>query len=318
MADATFCVTGATGGLGSRTLHHLLHTCTVSPSSIIISTANTKNASLPANVSIRKGDYLDPQSLITAYAGATKLLLVSYPSIAHEIRVRAHVNAIDAALQVGVTHIYYTSLAFAGDSAAAVMQAHIDSEAYLKKSCAKHPGVKYTIIREGIYSESYPLYLGYLDVQKAVSGEDRRVVVPCGAEAGIAWVAKDDLGNGTARIMCDVSGEFDNKTVLLSGAKAIPIKHMADVISGLWGWVDRPLKVEEVGEEEFVKYQVERKTGGKEDKATLDMVQRWATSYPAIEKGELAVVDSLLQRLIGKELKTMEEPLREDYKRLRS
>ena len=74
------------------------------------------------------------------------------------MRVRNHINAIDAAKRVGITHIYYTSLAFASDSVAAVMQAHLDTEKYLKES-----GVTYTIIREGIYSESWPLYLGFFD-----------------------------------------------------------------------------------------------------------------------------------------------------------
>jgi uncharacterized protein YbjT (DUF2867 family) len=66
-----------------------------------------------------------------------------------------HKNAIDAAKRAGVKHVYYTSLAFDPAGASAVMRAHRDTEAYLKES-----GLTYTIIREGIYSESYPLYFG--------------------------------------------------------------------------------------------------------------------------------------------------------------
>jgi uncharacterized protein YbjT (DUF2867 family) len=36
------------------------------------------------------------------------------------------------------------------------MQAHLRTEAYLEAS-----GVNYTIIREGTYYETYPIFLGY-------------------------------------------------------------------------------------------------------------------------------------------------------------
>lgn len=75
------------------------------------------------------------------------------------------------------------------------MQAHIDTERYLKES-----GLTYTIIREGIYSESWPLYFGFFDANE---GKDE-VVVPY-SDGKIAWVHRDDLGEGTARIIAAVS-----------------------------------------------------------------------------------------------------------------
>ena len=130
----------------------------------------------------------------TAFAGGDKLLLVSYPSIAYEIRVKSHIAAIDAAKRAGIKHVYYTSLMFADDSQAAVMQAHLDTEKYLKES-----GLTYTILREGIYSESYPLYFGFWSPGE---GNDE-VLVPY-SDGGIAWVSREDLGEGTAKIMVEV------------------------------------------------------------------------------------------------------------------
>nr|VWO96766.1 Uncharacterized protein [Ganoderma boninense] len=69
----------------------------------------------------------------------------------------------------GVKRMYYMSLAFAGDSHAADMQAHLDMERYLKES-----GLAYMILRERIYSESYPLYFGFWN---ATEREDE-VLVP--------------------------------------------------------------------------------------------------------------------------------------------
>ena len=146
---------------------------------------------------MRRGNYSDPASLDTAFAGADKLLIVSYPSIAHAERVANHKNAIDAASRAVIKHIYYTSLAFASDSKAAVMQAHLDTEKYLKES-----GLTYTILREGIYSESYPLYFGFWSPGE---GNDE-VLVPY-SDGGIAWVSREDLGEGTAKIMVEVGAK---------------------------------------------------------------------------------------------------------------
>ena len=150
-------LTGTTGGLGSQILKYILSLNLIPPSQIIISLYNTSSAptDLPSGVQIRQGDFSRPESLDVAFAGAHTLLLVSYPSIAHKLRVDSHVNVIDAAKRAGIKRIYYTSLAFADGSVSSVMQAHLDTEAYLKQS-----GLAYTIVREGIYAESYPLYLG--------------------------------------------------------------------------------------------------------------------------------------------------------------
>jgi uncharacterized protein YbjT (DUF2867 family) len=149
-------LTGATGGLGSQVLKFLL--TLVPPNTIRISTPDPSR--VPQHISysgaqVVHGDFGHPDTLDEAFKDADTLLIVSYPSIAHKERVRMHTNAFDAAKRAGVRHVFYTSLAFDPEGGAAVMRAHRDSEKYLKES-----GLKYTIIREGIYSESYPLYFG--------------------------------------------------------------------------------------------------------------------------------------------------------------
>ena len=181
---------------------------------IIVSLYNPAGAPpslLSSGVEIRRGDYTDPASLRAAFAGADKLLLVSYPSLgAH--RVPLHRNAIDAAKAAGITHIYYTSLAFGfgardyrdivgeggPESVAAVMQGHLETEAYLRES-----GVAYTIVREGIYSEAALVYLGSWRPDGADGSDPDEIVVPHG-DGGIAWVDRRDLGEGTAKIMAAV------------------------------------------------------------------------------------------------------------------
>lgn len=183
------CLTESTRGLGSRVLHHLLLTIQVPAKDIIISLYSP--AKLPEEykklgIDVRRGDFESPESLEHAFRGADKLPLVSYPSLRHQVRVDAHKNAIDAALAVGVKHIYYTSLAFGDNSEAVVKQAHINTAKYLNQVCQQDGGgsMQYTIIKEGICSESFPLYLGYFDRKK--SELDRMIRVPTTGGPGVA------------------------------------------------------------------------------------------------------------------------------------
>lgn len=202
-------LTGATGGLGSEVLKSLLRL--IPATSIRISTSDPSKITehiRSSGVEVVQGDFAHPDTLDAAFADADVVLVVSYPSIAHEERVQMHKNAFDAAKRAKVKHVFYTSLAFDPAGGAAVMRAHRDSEAYLKES-----GLCYTIIREGIYSESWPLYFGRSNIilyfvfkllTKSIGffqpeSSESDVYVP--GDGGIAWVNREDLGQGTAKLL---------------------------------------------------------------------------------------------------------------------
>ncbi|OBZ69539.1 Quinone oxidoreductase 2 [Grifola frondosa] len=272
-----YVLTGATGGLGSQVLKYLLRL--VPASDIAVSLYNPQGAS----AEIKDAG---------AFRGADKLLIVSYPSIAHELRAKNHINAIDAAKRCGVKHVYYTSLAFGTGSVAAVMKAHLDTENYLKES-----GLKYTILREGIYSESYPLYLGFFDPSE---GNDE-ILIPH-SDGGIAWVSREDLGEGTAKIMVD--GGYENGTFLLSGSRCLTLQKVGEQVATILG---RHIRLKVVSEDEYVK----RNVGRPGPRGEEQFLHAWATTYQGLARGELDVVDPLLQRVVGRELKPIEETLKE-------
>lgn len=72
---------------------------------------------------------------------------------------QAHEKAINAAVNSSVKRIFYSCLAFAGnyanDSVANVMGAHLRTEAFLASNLPAT--TRYTSIREGMYSESFPI-----------------------------------------------------------------------------------------------------------------------------------------------------------------
>jgi len=276
-------ITGSTGNLGSRTLKHLFNL--IQPSEIIVSVFNPENAAHDAlrqkGVEVRQGDFNNPATLESAFKGADKLFLVSVPSFEDELRFLAHKNAIDAAKAVGVKHIYYTSLAIASTSTAGVMQAHLRTEAYLKAS-----GVKYTIIREGIYFETYPTFLGFF------KPTDTEVLVP--GNGGIPLASVDDLAIANAKLL--VSDEYVNQTVNLTGPK---IQDLAELTSILAEHFRHKIDFKIVSEEEWLAHNADKVHA-----------KPWISTYPALAKGDWAFQDPLLEKLVGRPLETFEQRLK--------
>eukprot|EP01112_Ceratiomyxa_fruticulosa_P021171 TRINITY_DN7383_c0_g1_i2.p1 TRINITY_DN7383_c0_g1~~TRINITY_DN7383_c0_g1_i2.p1 ORF type:complete len:301 (+),score=68.39 TRINITY_DN7383_c0_g1_i2:205-1107(+) len=281
----SICLTGTTGKLGGSVLKHLLK-LVADPSTITLAVHNVDK--VPKELSeqglkIKQADYNDPKSMDAAFEGVHTLLLVSHPGIAHLQRVNSHKNAIEAAKRAGVQHLVYTSLNFAGDSVSAVMRAHIDTEAFLKAS-----GLTYTIIREGIYNESFPLYLGFYNTTK------EEINVP--ADGPISWVSIDDDGEATAKILVDAAN-YKNLTLVFTGQKATTFQEMCDYIAKI---TKRPLKLNIVSKEEYIKENIHR---GEE------LVTNWALTYDAIKRGELGVIEKLLHEILKHPLETKEQTL---------
>jgi uncharacterized protein YbjT (DUF2867 family) len=285
-----YVLTGATGGLGSQVLKSILKL--VPANQIIVSLYNTDSSASnyisSLGVTVRHGDYTSPETLKTAFVGGTKLLIVSSPSIHDMERFQQHKAAIDAAVEVGIQHIYYTSLAFSTDSVTAVMKAHLRTEAYLQSQ-----NVKWTIIREGIYSESIALYLGFFDP----TFPDEETVIEIPADGGIAWVSRPDLGAGTAKLL--TLDDYTNQIVLLSGDKAYSVAETADLVGKI---VNKKVITKLVSVDRYVEKLGKGKQGP-------EFAKMWAKTYHGLERGECATVDPLLQNLIGP-LTPLEEVLR--------
>lgn len=134
------------------------------------------------------------------------LLLINF-------RSKAHQSAITAALQgnPGIEHVFYTSLRFAGDSlpqsAAHVMQGHLRTEACLRPLARKEPDLTFTIIREGIYSESFPMYTAFFDPRDTAH---EVLVSHDGTAPGIAWVEINDPGEACANLVQDFVDDPQN------------------------------------------------------------------------------------------------------------
>jgi NAD(P)H dehydrogenase (quinone) len=175
-------VTAATGQLGRLVIANLLKT---TPASQIVAAVRdpAKAADLAAQgVQVRRADYTDPASLDAAFAGASKVLLISSNDLGN--RVAQHRNAIDAAARANVSLLTYTSVLHADSSTLGLAGEHRETEAAVRAS-----GVPYTLLRNGWYVENYTGSLGGAVAHGALAGGAGEGLISAAARADYAEAA---------------------------------------------------------------------------------------------------------------------------------
>ncbi|KAJ4410421.1 hypothetical protein N0V91_001907 [Didymella pomorum] len=311
----TIALTSATGKLGGAVLNAILENKLIEPKELVVCTSSDPSASRfdplrAQSITLRQANFDDPSSLAQAYKGCTKLFLVSTPRIEMDYndaplwqgREKHHRVAIDAAIDAGVSHIYYTSLAFSNPSKAGVMRAHIRTEAYLHE-LKKAGKVNITVIREGLYNESWPLYFGYYF---GLKDETRKEVLVAG-DGPVSWTSIPDMAFGTAKVLAAPSEEWSGKTFYLSQKKTWTLQQIAEIVSKVRG-EDVELKV--VSRKEYEEFYAERGT----ERASVEW---WSSSYDALKDGECAIDDATLENLLdeaGRSPKPIEETIGEMLK----
>ncbi|KAJ4368940.1 hypothetical protein N0V83_006022 [Neocucurbitaria cava] len=304
-------LTSATGKLGSAVLNAILDNKLIDPKELVVCTSSSPTSEKfsnlrDQNISVRYANFDEPDSLKSAYTGCNSLFLVSTPRIAMDYndaplwsgREAHHRAAIDAAISVGVKHIYYTSLAFANPSKASVMRAHIRTEKYLKE-LEEQGKVGVTIIREGLYNESWPLYFGYYFGLKK---ENRSEVLVAG-DGKISWTSIPDMAFGTAKMLAAPSEEWAGMTFYLSQRRTWTLENIARIVSKIKG---EDVKLQVVSRSEYENFYVQEK------EMDRPSVEWWSSSYDALRDGECAIEDPTLERLLkeaGRSPKPLEETI---------
>lgn len=214
-------------------------------------------------------------------------------------REKHHRAAIDAAIAVGIKHIYYTSLAFANPSKAVVMRAHIRTEQYLTQ-LEQDGKVRTTIIREGLYNESWPLYLGYYFGLKDETRED---IVVAG-DGAVSWTSIADMAFGTAKVLAGPSEEWSGRTFYLSQKKTWTLRDIAEIVSKVQ---QRNVRLKVVSKKEYENFYEARGT----ERASVEW---WSSSYDALKDGECAIDDATLEDMLkeaGRSPKSLEKTIEE-------
>lgn len=179
-------VTGATGQLGRLVIDALLKKV---PAEQIVAAVRSpeKAADLAAKgVTVRKADYGQPDTLMSAFSGVDKLLLISGSEVGQ--REAQHQAIINAAKSANVKFIAYTSLLHADSSPLGLGVEHRATEAQLQAS-----GIPYALLRNGWYTENYAASIAPALTHHAFIGS--------AGEGRIASAARRDYAEAAAEVI---------------------------------------------------------------------------------------------------------------------
>ena len=224
MSSPDLLVTGAGGQLGQRVLHHLLETLKVPAGRIAAATRKPETLAAWADkgVTVRPADFDDQASLPAAFAGISRLLLISTDALDRPgHRLTQHRAAIAAAEKAGIGHVVYTSMPKPETSAVLFAPDHAGTEAALAASSLP----EWTVLRNNWYFENLffvlPSALGSGSWYSA-AGEGR-----------IAHIGRDDLARAAATALAGATK--GKSTLTLTGAKSYSTAEIAALVAQTTG-----------------------------------------------------------------------------------
>lgn len=181
-------VTAASGHLGASIVNALL---ALIPKGNIIALARTPEKAENLGVEVRPGDYENPTQLQQSLQDVDTLLLISGMDEPSK-RIGQHRNVINAAKQVGVNKIVYTSIQGAeeGTAFSPVVQSNRQTEQDVIDS-----GLDWVIGRNGIYIEPD---IEYIDNYKKVGH-----VFNCADKGLCGYTTRPELAYAYARMISE-------------------------------------------------------------------------------------------------------------------
>jgi NAD(P)H dehydrogenase (quinone) len=211
-------VTGATGKLGRHVIEALLKKV---PAGEIVAAVRTpeKAADLAAQgVVVRTADYSKPETLVAAFAGAEKVLLISSNELG--AREEQHKAVINAAVAAKAKLLAYTSILRADTSKLILAKEHLATETLIRAS-----GLPFAFLRNGWYLENNTEALG--------SALEHGVILGASGEGRFSSAARADYAGAAAEVLSGSGHE--NKVYELAGDASFSKTELAATVSRLSG-----------------------------------------------------------------------------------
>lgn len=222
-------VSGASGKLGSATIAALQG---LASGHGIVGVSRTPEA-LPSTVEARFGDYDQPDSLASAYAGLDRLLIIPTTDMRPGQRTVQHLAAVDAAVAAGVGHV--SLMSSAGTRRAEepdIWGCYFPAEQRLMRTAGA-----WSILRMNFYAEAF--------VQEVRSALDRGAIAGIG-DGRVGYVSRDDLARAAAGLL--TGDGHDGAIYTGTGPESLSGAERAAVAGAVAG---RPLRYVELTEEAF-------------------------------------------------------------------
>jgi NAD(P)H dehydrogenase (quinone) len=277
-------VTGASGQLGRLVAEHLLDR--LPPSELILVTRRPHALADLAErgVEVRHGDFDDPASLVEAFAGGDRMLLIS--TLAIGSRVEQNRAALEAAAAAGVRQVAYTSLtnAVADHPTGDVVEDHRRTEELL------HGGdFAWTVLRNAPYAE--------LQVPLGAIAVTYGKLVTNAGEGRIAPISRNDCAAAAAEVL--TGDGHGGQTYEITGPEALTQADIAALLSEVSG---QPVQV--------IESRDRRLLWGLTRLGTPKPVARAIVQLGAATRdGYFDVVDPAFQTLVGRPPRRLREIL---------
>jgi NAD(P)H dehydrogenase (quinone) len=275
--DKVIAVTGSTGNLGGRVARRLAD---LGVRQRLVVRDPARAPELP-NTQVATAEYANDAAVRTALTGIETVFMVSAAETPD--RVQQHLSFIDAAVEAGVHRIIYVSFFGASPTATFTLaRDHWATEEHLRSVA-----VAYTILRDNIYADFTPYFVGTDGNIRGPAGDGRAAVV---AQSDIADVAS---------VVLTGDGEYDGRTLDLTGPKALTVYQIAGILSDHLG---RPVSyIPETIDEAYAS----RAVYG----APQWQLDAWVSTYTAIAAGELAEISEDISEVTGHPARSLEEVL---------
>ncbi len=291
-------VTGASGQFGRAAAERLLDR--VPADQLIFATRKPDSlADLAARgASVRHADFDDPSSLVTAFEGGTKMLLISTARVG--TRVGQHRNAIEVGVSAGVRHIAYTSVMAADDptNPALVKTDHRATEEIIEGS-----GAAWTFFRDSQYAEAAAEVIAPVAIMRGnLHGS--------AGDGQVGFVARNDVVDCAVAVL--TSEGHENMAYSPTGPTLWTFPQLVKTVSRMAG---KPINYIRVTDEEMFAFFDEMGAPRHASDIVPDGPIPWSsddmvTFEQAIREGYFAVLTDHVEKLTGRKPTPLETVLK--------
>lgn len=297
-------ISGASGQFGRSAVEKLM--ARMPPTNLIlVSRTPDKLADFAARgADVRFGDFDQPETLVEAFRGGERLLLISGTRVGK--RIPQHQAAIDAAVTAGVPHIVYTS--FVGITPENPSVAVVDHRA--TEEMLRNSGLEWTALRDQHYADAMVINMG----QNIVRAGQWLSSTQGGKEA-LVW--REDCVECAVAVL---TGEgHENKVYNITGPELLSFRDIATMITEVSG---RPIEFIDTDDEGmyamFDAMGVPREPVDRLSVSGIDWNSDDMVSFEAaIRDGHFAVISSDVEKLTGRKPRSVRQMVEDNADLLR-
>jgi NAD(P)H dehydrogenase (quinone) len=296
-------VTGASGQFGSAASRLLLEQVPAEDLILLSRTPDNLAEFAERGADVRRADFDDPASLLTAMAGGERMLLISTVRVGS--RVEQHTAAIEAAKANGVKHVAYTSLLGVREPGNPSVEGfdHIATEKMIEAS-----GLAYTHLRDSLYAEAVATAMAIPALQAGHKPENS-------GQGRVPIVSRDDCVATAVGVLTQEG--HANKAYNVTGPELWTLPGAMALVSQMAG---KPVDIEPVDDDGMYAYFDSLGVARKASDVVPDGPIPWAsegmvTFGQSIREGFMDVVSDDVERITGRPPRTLQSVL-EQYRHL--